>query len=151
MAARTLVNVVQRSHYLLTFSAASKSALQSIVQKHEEYLHQYPENLVDLSYTLNLRREALAHRAYSVVQTGQETEPLRPSPYERVTSGPPSIDMVFTGQGAQYAAMGVSLMMSNATFLRSIENMENVLAQCAKPPVWSLRGTCIQCQLKSAR
>jgi acyl transferase domain-containing protein len=120
---KTAVTGLEKSHYLLTFSAASKGALHSIVRKHEIY------------------REALAHRAYSVVQTGQETEPLRTSTHERVTNGPPNMVFVFTGQGAQYAAMGASLMTSNSTFLRSIENMENVLAQCAKPPVWSLKGT----------
>lgn len=134
---------LENSHYLLTFSAASKGALDSIIRKHEMYLQQYPERLAHLSYTLNLRREALAHRAYSVVCTGQETEPLATSAPWRVASGLSSIAFVFTGQGAQYAAMGASLMTSNSTFQRSIETMENVLAQCSQPPVWSLKGRCL--------
>lgn len=136
----TEVTKLDESHYLLTFSAASKGALESTVRQHESYLQRHPERLADVSYTLNLRREALAHRTFSVVRASQEIEPLRTTAQERITSGPPDVVLVFTGQGAQYAAMGASLMTSNSTFLRSIENLDTILARCAKPPVWSLKG-----------
>lgn len=138
--AKTAMTALDRSHYLLTFSAASKAALESTVRKTEAYLQQYPERLADLSYTLNRRREGLAYRAYSVVQNGQGAERLRAAAPERNANGSPNVVLVFTGQGAQYAGMGTSLMATNSAFLRSIENSENALDLCDEPPVWSLKG-----------
>ena len=128
-----------RTHHLLTFSASNEDSLRRAVQEHEKYLQSHPECIQDLSYTLNVRREHLSHRAFSIVQAGSETEPLQTSRFEKVGE---QFDLiyVFTGQGAQWAQMGAILFESNAVFRQSVEYMQGSLDKCPDPPSWSLRG-----------
>jgi acyl transferase domain-containing protein len=127
------------SHHLLTFSAASAEALENTVKTHEAYYHRHSDRLVDLSYTLTVRRQPLDHRAFCVVPTGGKLDaPLQVSPFQ--SSGEPrQATFVFTGQGAQYAQMAANLLRTNDVFKASIASMEKVLAECNQPPAWSLQ------------
>lgn len=131
-------NQSAQSHYLLTFSAASAEALENTVKSHESYYQQHPDSLVDLSYTLTVRRQPLEHRTFCVVsnETGPGT-PFHVNPLES-SSNNRSATFVFTGQGAQYAKMGADLLHNNAIFRASIHSMDEVLAACSNPPNWSL-------------
>lgn len=128
-----------QSHHLLNFSAASAEALEKIVKVHEAYYQQHPERLVDLSYTLTVRRQPLEHRAFCVVPADTEPgTPFQVSPLES-SSEARSATFVFTGQGAQYAQMGADLLRTNDVFQASVDSMEKVLAKCHHPPTWSLQ------------
>lgn len=125
--------------YLLTFSANSSEALSVVVQSHEAYLQSHPDNLHDLSYTLNVRREPLPYRAYSVVSTKSITRPLKISTFER-NNGQHQLVYVFNGQGAQWARMGASLLEGNPIFQKAIRSLEFELTKCEPAPSWSLTG-----------
>jgi acyl transferase domain-containing protein len=129
---------ITEKRYLLTFSASSADALRKVVQNHERYLEQKPESLADLSYTLNVRREPLAHRAFAVVEGQPKFEPFQVSQFTKSEEGR-EIAFVFTGQGAQWAQMGAELFESSAIFRNSIEKMEKTLRNCPNPPEWSLK------------
>jgi hypothetical protein len=45
-----------------------------------------------------------------------------------------------TGQGAQWATMGSSLMHDYPDVNYDLEQMEHALAQLPEPPIWSLRS-----------
>ena len=125
--------------YLLNFSAHTADALKSVVQSHEEYLKAHPESLHDLSYTLNVRREPLPYRAYSVVSKSSMVQPLKVSTFERNT-GQYQLVYVFTGQGAQWARMGASLLEGNPVFRKTIQDLEVELSKLEPAPSWSLTG-----------
>ena len=129
-----------QNYYLLTFSANHPDALKKVVDEHEAYLEASPERIADLSYTLNVRREPLPHRAFSIVQADAIVKPLHISKFEKIGMHY-DLTYVFTGQGAQWARMGAGLLESNPTFRTSIEEMDLALANCADPPTWSLAGT----------
>jgi acyl transferase domain-containing protein len=131
-------------HYLLTFSASSAESLRLTVQKHEEYLHAHPSRLHDLSYTLNVRREPLSHRAFAVVTKDCLHQPLQVSNDKQVIGGTVPVSFVFTGQGAQWAQMSAELFESNAVFQKSMATMQAALQQCPDPPSWSLKGESMQ-------
>ena len=138
--ARTEQEGISRNlHYLLTFSANSSDSLSAVVQSHEAYLRAHPENLQDLSYTLNVRREPLEYRAYSVVSASSTSQPLKVSTFER-SNGQHQLVYVFNGQGAQWARMGASLLEGNPVFQRTIQGLESALSKCEPAPSWSLRG-----------
>ncbi|KAI9657994.1 MAG: Type I Iterative PKS [Bathelium mastoideum] len=139
---------IKQDQYLLTFSASSTDALQRLVQEHEQYLQAYPERLVDLSYTLNVRREQLSCRAFSVVRDQMQLEPLQVSGLEK-GGDPRKLVYVFTGQGAQWARMGAALLESNATFRRSIVKMEQALLKFQDTPHWSLGDELMKTQTES--
>lgn len=123
--------------YLLTFSANSSDSLRELVQSHEAYIRKHPENLRDLSYTLNIRREPLPYRAYGVVSTSEIDKPLKLSTFERI-NGQYQLVYVFTGQGVQWARMGASLLERNPIFRRTIQALESELRMCKPAPSWSL-------------
>jgi len=125
--------------YLLTFSANSSDALRDVVQSHETYLRAHPENLRDLSYTLNVRREPLPYRAYSIVSASTIAQPLNVSTFER-SNGQYQLVYVFTGQGVQWARMGASLLEGNPIFRKTIQVLESELRKCKPAPSWSLKG-----------
>lgn len=128
-----------QAHHLLLFSAANAQTLEKTVEAHEAYYQQHPDRLVDLSYTLTVRRQPLEHRAFCVVPTDSEPNvPFQMSPFE--WSGETrSATFVFTGQGAQYALMAAELLRTNGVFQASVDSMEKILAECDFPPTWSLR------------
>ena len=137
--ARTEHDISRHLPYLLTFSANSSDALRAVVRSHEAYLRAHPENLQDLSYTLNVRREPLPYRAYSIVSTSSIAEPLKVSTFEE-SNRQHQLVYVFTGQGAQWARMGVSLLEGNSVFQRTIQRLELELSKCEPAPYWSLTG-----------
>jgi acyl transferase domain-containing protein len=129
-----------KDHYLLTFSASNAESLRLTVQRHEEYLHAHPDCLHDLSYTLNVRREPLSHRAFAVVTKEYLNQPLQISSDKQVMSEKVAVSFVFTGQGAQWAQMSAELFESNLVFQESMAKMQAALQQCVDPPSWTLKG-----------
>jgi acyl transferase domain-containing protein len=118
-----------------------------VVQSHEAYLRAHPENLEDLSYTLNVRREPLPYRAYSVVSRSSIMQPLKVSTFER-SNGKYQLVYVFTGQGVQWARMGASLLEGNPIFQRTIQRLELELSKCKPAPSWSLTSKSSLCDIK---
>ncbi|KAF7552999.1 hypothetical protein G7Z17_g3945 [Cylindrodendrum hubeiense] len=139
--------------YLMTFSANSTEALRSVVATHDVYLNEHPEQMHDLSYTLNVRRDHLPHRAYSVISKSSLKEGQSVSPFERGDKKH-QVVYVFTGQGAQWARMGSTLLEKNAAFRSKIRDLEAELDKCTPPPDWSLMAEMLkpreESQLNSA-
>lgn len=86
--------------------------------------------LENLAYTLGTRRNHLEHRSYAVASSVQELS-------EKISKGLPAatrsqrhgdnLVMVFTGQGAQWPAMGQELL-ENTVFRQSIEASQSYLS-----------------------
>ncbi|KAI9147030.1 polyketide synthase [Paramyrothecium foliicola] len=129
---------IMELHYLLILSASHQDSLRKTVQEHEAYLRNPFDHLQDLSYTLNLRREALAHRAFAVVDASAITQDLAIAPLER-SGDAPDVVFIFTGQGAQWPTMGSELLQSNETFRQSVALMDQALRQYQDPPTWTIR------------
>ncbi|XXH01910.1 hypothetical protein Hte_008272 [Hypoxylon texense] len=123
--------------YLLNFSAHTADALRAVVQSHEKYLKAHTERIDDLRYTLAVRREPLAHRAFSIVLKASSGDDLVVSQFRKAYNDPRTI-WSFTGQGAQWAQMGASLMLQDENFRRTIQALELTLQSCRTPPAWSL-------------
>ncbi|RDA92383.1 hypothetical protein CP533_4725 [Ophiocordyceps camponoti-saundersi (nom. inval.)] len=122
--------------HLLVFSANTTASLERNLQELQEYLQHHPDALADLAYTLGARREHLAFRAASVVDSEQSE--ITAGPSVKIPSLPPELVMVFTGQGAQWPRMGDELYKSNAIFKRSILRMDGTLQTLPEPPAWSI-------------
>ncbi|PSN58811.1 ketoacyl-synt-domain-containing protein [Corynespora cassiicola Philippines] len=96
------------------------------------------EALHDLAFTLSAGRSQMQYRMSFVASSFPEvlsrledsaTEPVRAMPHPRAI-------FVFTGQGAQWYAMGRELLLSSSPFLRSINKSEMVLRDLGS--AWSL-------------
>ncbi|KAF4208764.1 hypothetical protein CNMCM8927_008713 [Aspergillus lentulus] len=126
---------------LLVCSAHSKTALDARMNAIRSYLAFRPQALADVAYTLGVRRDHLSHRSFTIVNSdGEILDEEAKSCHVANTSLSPSLVFAFSGQGAQWAGMGVELIRTFPSFQRDIQLMDQILQQLQSPPAWSIEG-----------
>ncbi|TVY92322.1 Reducing polyketide synthase [Lachnellula willkommii] len=119
---------------LYILSANDKTALQAQMHELTVYLEQRPEVfqnslLPNLAYTLGQRRSILSYKIAIPARSSAELIPelaglnIKPS---RATQEP-RIGFVFTGQGAQWHAMGRELLDAYPVFASAMEKVDKCL------------------------
>ena len=126
---------------LLLFSAHDKATLQRNIEAHGQVAHKY--DLLDLSFTLGLRRSILPSKAFAVVNSN-----TLPGAFSSAASSftfgsgskrkVTSLGFVFTGQGAQWPRMGAELIKHSYDFLESIRSLDRALEALSDGPEWSI-------------
>ena len=129
-------DVVDAGPHILFLSAKHADSLRRTVQNHLAYVKRNPSSVADLSYTLGVRRNFLPHRAYCIM-SGQAQPKV--STFAKIT-GIPKVVGVFTGQGAQYAQMGCSLILEEPSFRETIRRLDAVLAKLSDGPSCTIEG-----------
>lgn len=129
---------------VLPFAAHSKDSLQLNISALSNAIDRFP--LADVAYTLGTKRSRLPHRTYRIVAQDKAAAGLGSEP---VGTLPPvvrsplqlsGVGFVFTGQGAQWPAMGAELLSEYRVFRVAIDYLDGVLASLPLPPRWTLRG-----------
>ncbi|KAI1127899.1 hypothetical protein F5Y10DRAFT_242011 [Nemania abortiva] len=101
---------------LLIWSASDENALKRMIREYGVYYmsrtYNSQTNLDQLAHTLATRRSELSWRGYAVIDsshvvTDKEPFPMRKPVRASIRKG---LAFVFTGQGAQYAKMGLELL-----------------------------------------
>ncbi|QIW96909.1 hypothetical protein AMS68_002427 [Peltaster fructicola] len=133
----------------LFFSANSPTALHSTVKEHLQYIIGGDGvEMNRLVATLACRRSDLPYKTF-FAHTARQTlademiewldKPTQEAGVRSKTGEAPiSILGVFTGQGAQWPAMGAKLIDFCPSFARSLQKMDDVLKSCADPPSWTI-------------
>ncbi|KXG49293.1 Acyl transferase/acyl hydrolase/lysophospholipase [Penicillium griseofulvum] len=137
------------------FSAQSKSSLLGNIKSVASYIKLNPSvNLNDLAWVLSTKKSSFSlKQSFTADSHGELLEAIDKAVTERECSSyseagtfsrrnqsePCRILGVFTGQGAQWAAMGRSLILSSPTFHDSINRCERGLADLSDGPSWSLK------------
>ncbi|CAL8576082.1 hypothetical protein XPA_001973 [Xanthoria parietina] len=138
------------------FSAVSESSLADQLQAYSEHLKTNDDiNASDLAWTLQSRRSQLPIKATFSAQTIEELADKIDAKLEEVKQTPgktigirsnnksttPRLLGVFTGQGAQWAAMGGQLIRSSDFVRRRVQDLEESLATLpeADRPEWHLQ------------
>ncbi|KAI0203696.1 hypothetical protein F4808DRAFT_467077 [Astrocystis sublimbata] len=141
------------------FSAASEVSLKSYLATFCDYLREYGgcQNLRSIAYTLMARREHLPvsiaigastfNELRAKVEEKLQAARLNPTstvglrPTRRILSaGKPKVLGVFTGQGAQWAQMGLDLVIASTASKAIIEKLQARLIQLPDPPTWTILG-----------
>ncbi|GLI77277.1 putative Hybrid PKS-NRPS biosynthetic cluster [Penicillium ochrochloron] len=134
------------------FSAASNTSLVSSLQAYLDYLKTNPVNMRDLAWTLQQRRSTFSHKiAFSAtdIESLIRKIELRLKEYEdksdanigvRSSSTPPKVLGIFTGQGAQWPAMGAELIPSSEFVRRRFQELDGALATlpATDRPTWKI-------------
>ncbi|CAN8103246.1 unnamed protein product [Discula destructiva] len=144
------LNVHERTHFLLPFSAQDFPSVKAIVEKHREVVAQY--DLLDLAFTLSTRRSFFFNRGYAIASADTIEDNLDS---EEMTFGKrgsgAKIAFIFTGQGAQTAQMGKELMETTPSYLKSIRDMDRVLQSLGDDkPTWTLEEVLLEPKATSA-
>ncbi|KAI0107024.1 hypothetical protein GGR51DRAFT_559712 [Nemania sp. FL0031] len=102
--------------YVFVWSAADAAGIQRIAAAYRSHLLKTPVDswdthyLKDLAYTLSEKRSALPWKSYFLAQSPEDLkEQLNGMPKPSRSSAPPRLHFIFTGQGAQWARMGIDL------------------------------------------
>ncbi|KAI1263636.1 KR domain-containing protein [Xylariaceae sp. FL1019] len=141
----------QAKKRLFTFSSHDQAGFKRIGDVLVDYLDQLgpaassPEYLADLAHTLATARSGLSWKASCMADDLSELrEQLVNSPGANASRGPdsskqPRLGFVFTGQGAQWARMGVE-MLDRKVFKESVAKSSEILKSfgCTWDPVVEL-------------
>lgn len=132
--------------FLFVLSANSEKSVKAQMQNLQMYLEQRPETLElsvmgKLAYTLCQRRSSLPWKVAVSATTSSELIQKLSSPDIRPVSAfrAPKISFVFTGQGAQWYAMGRELMRVYPVFASAVVAADEYLQSLGAS--WSLIGT----------
>lgn len=131
--------------FLFVLSAHSEKSVKAQMQALQMYLEQRPETLElsvmgKLAYTLCQRRSFLPCKVAISATTSSELIQKLSNPEIRPVSSfdAPRIAYVFTGQGAQWYAMGRELMSIYPAYASVIETADDYLRGLGAE--WSLKG-----------
>lgn len=129
--------------YLIPISAHNEHVLQRNIEAISKIAEHCP--LADLAYTLGARRSALSERGYALVSGSGHAMAAQFSPTNFKTgtaeNGTPQLAFVFTGQGAQWARMGMGLIEGFPSVQHTISSLDEVLATLPEPPQWTILDT----------
>ncbi len=116
-----------RPWQLLLLSAKTKTALDTATANLATLLQHSPHpHLADIAYTLQVGRQAFAHRRMVVCQPHDASAVLASSDPQRLLSGQATgahraIAFLFPGQGSQYPGMAKELYETEPTFRAVVE------------------------------
>ena len=123
---------------MLIFSANTEESLRQQVLNNVAYLQKYPDQVLDMAYTLSQRREHRLYRTFCTV--GFDGTMEQALAMTKVSGHTPDLVMVFSGQGAQWPMMGRDLILTDQEFRKDIEAMDSILKSLQYAPAWSIQG-----------
>ncbi|KAB8235179.1 type I polyketide synthase [Aspergillus alliaceus] len=129
-------DVTTRQRILLPFSAHIVSSLKANIDILSQVIDQH--SLADVAYTLASRRSKLQQRSFRIVDKDDVAHgltvdrPIFSSPVQTINVG-----FIFTGQGAQWHAMGAKLF-EYRVFRTTIAYLDEVISVQPTRPPWSI-------------
>ncbi|KAI1262708.1 reducing type I polyketide synthase [Xylariaceae sp. FL1019] len=123
---------------LLLISANDKASLEAYAQSLCAHLLNPSVNvrMSDLAFTLSEHRSKLHHRAFAIARSAQISKSSFTFVQRLEESPVPAF--VFTGQGAQWPAMGKSLLENSPVARQTVKDLDTALGELEEPPSFKL-------------
>lgn len=137
------VGVLPNRPFILPLSSHSENGGKLLQKKLTQYIADHPDTLVqDLVHTFSTRRSLHRFRSFAIggnlKTVNDAATTLGPLASWRQAGKSPRLGFVFTGQGAQWYAMGRQLIEQNDFFKNTLAECENVLRALPDAPSWSI-------------
>jgi len=124
-----------RPWQLVTLSARTPSALETMTERFVEHLRRTDQHFSNICYTLHVGRALFPYRRYLVCRNPDEAiaELSPPNPQSVVTSHARAqqrkLVFMFSGQGSQYVNMGKHLYQVELSFRKTVDECRALLRQ----------------------
>lgn len=141
-AVQPIANGVHSRPYLVPLTSHSAKAGELAEQSMASYVDS-GAGIEDLAYSLSTRRTMHQQRSFVVASHAaslreQLSVPRPSAPWTPALQTPPRLGFVFTGQGAQWHAMGRQLIEECPHFRQSLQRCDEVLRALPDAPEWSI-------------
>ena len=123
------------SNSLIIVSANSQESLRRHLGNYHEFIKAHPDKLIDIAYTLAIRREHLPYRSFLIAS---DSFASAAASIIKVPAKSLDVILAFSGQGAQWPEMGRSLIQRNDMFREDIRAMDRILQTLRHPPKWTI-------------
>ena len=130
--------------FLIPLTSHSIKAGEMLAAKFASHLqHRRDCEIADFAHTLSSRRSMHQQRSFSIGNDRESileglVDPPPAASWTAASKQRPRIGFVFTGQGAQWFAMGRQLIQQSPLFKQSLEKCDAVLQCLADRPEWSI-------------
>lgn len=133
---------LEKRPYLFKISAADDLALKQISSRFAEYVEASKPILRDLAHTMLGRRSTLRKSIFFTASSHEEVIAALHAEDHIIHMKPSEANngliFLFTGQGAQWAQMGMSLMEQCPLFRSMLHECDRLLSELPDPPAWSI-------------
>lgn len=133
---------IEKRPYLFKVSAADDVSLKQISLRFAQYVEASKPTLRDLGHTMLCRRSTLRKSIFFTASTHEEVVAALRADNHSILAKPNEANkhliFVFTGQGAQWAQMGTSLMNECPLFRSMIHECDRLLSELPDPPAWTI-------------
>ncbi len=142
-ATQALTENVHGRPFLIPLTSHTEMAGKLLVLSTSEFTQQKPNlKAYDLAYSMSVKRSMHQCRSFSIGHDQQSilhdlAEPRRTAKWNRILQGRPKVGFVFTGQGAQWHAMGRQLIEHSQLFKQTLERCDTSLQRLSDSPDWS--------------
>ncbi|KAL4904773.1 hypothetical protein BDW74DRAFT_178346 [Aspergillus multicolor] len=128
--------------YLIPISGHSEKVGKKVALALREYFVRHPEvDMANLAYTLSQHRAHHEQRSFVTAKSAEEAaaalEDVQAPLIWNTAKSIKRLGFVFTGQGAQWARMGATLLEASAPFREAIEEYDRILQLLPDRPEWS--------------
>ncbi|RAK95330.1 lovastatin nonaketide synthase [Aspergillus ibericus CBS 121593] len=132
---------VQHRPFLVPLTSHSDKAGDLLTERLVEYLQRQEDcQVADLAVSLSTARSMHDQRSYAIGNdptTIQQSLQKVPA-WTKTSKQAPRLGFVFTGQGAQWYAMGRQLIEQSPIFLQTLQRADQVLKALPDGPKWSV-------------
>ena len=128
--------------FLLPLTSHTERAGKLLSEKIAHYWEAQPSlHSADIAYSFSVRRSMHRYRSFAVGSSRGSvvTALLEPQPqaaWKEMIGNRPRVGFVFTGQGAQWYAMGRELIQKSSLFRQVLEQCDDILHELPDAPTW---------------
>lgn len=137
------IPTLEKRPYLFKISAADDTALKQASVSFVNYVEGSKPVLRDLAHTMLASRSTLRKSIFFTASSHDEIIAAlcqdHHNVYVKPSKAQKEIIFVFTGQGAQWIQMGMSLADHCSLFKSTLHECDRILSELADPPSWTIR------------